>query len=314
MLLRINILILNFNGKDLLERYLPSFRKAVQKSHYACRLGVIDNKSTDDSVHFLEENHPGVDIYLAEKNKVLCSYNDIARELSEDILIFMNNDIEVKDGFIDPLIEPFENDPNLFFTAPRASAHDGSYEGNKTKARIHYGVFWSSDKYPGHLKDVERTGPTFQAGYGAFDRGKFLTLGGYDDLYLPGTVEDADVCFRAYKKGWHCLYVPKSVVYHQGRASFYKVFGVEQTRVINWRNTFLFMWKNLGDKINFFEFVAWLPFRCAYFFLTGQYEFFIGFWQALRLWPEARKRRRELKQSNDWGRVSDKVIFEISCP
>src|SRR3989338_3740908 len=149
MPLRINILILNFNGKDLLERYLPSFQKAIQKSRYACRLGVIDNKSADDSVRFLKESYPQVDIYLAKENKVLCSYNATARELSEDILIFMNNDIEVDEGFIDPLIEPFQNDANLFFTTPRASAKDGSYQGNKTKARIHYGIFWSSDKYPG---------------------------------------------------------------------------------------------------------------------------------------------------------------------
>ena len=187
MPLRINILILNFNGKDLLERYLPSFQKAIQKSGYACRLGVIDNKSTDDSVFFLKENYPGVDIYLAKENKVLCSYNDTARELSEDILIFMNNDILVDENFIDPLIEPFKNDPHLFFTTPRClSLRDGSYEGNKTKARIHYGVFWSSAMYPGYQKDIERTGPTFQGGFGAFHREKFLALGGYDDLYLPG--------------------------------------------------------------------------------------------------------------------------------
>ena len=252
MALNACILILNYNGRALLEKYMPSFIRALEKSRYPCRLAVIDNCSADGSAEFICSSYPSVQVYAARENRVLCSYNDAARETPEEILIFMNNDIEVEPDFIDPLIEPFEKDSSVFLVTPRClSMKDRTYEGNKTRARIHYGLFWASSIYPGFEKQIDRMGLTFQGGFGAFSRKKFLALGGYDDLYLPGRLEDADLCFRAYKRGWKSFYTPKSVVYHEGCVSFHKEFGVRRTSLINWRNTFLFMWKNLSDKSYF---------------------------------------------------------------
>ena len=310
MNLRAEIVILNYNGRDILERYLPSFCQALQKSRFNCRLSVLDNQSQDDSVAFLRRAFPDVQVYIAPENRVLCSYNDLARSLDAEILIFMNNDILVDADFIDPLIEPFLDDADIFFVTPRClSLLDKRYEGNKTRGFIRHGLYWSSAIYPGHEREIDKAGLTLQGGFGAVDRKKFLELGGYDDLYLPGRLEDADLCFWAYKKGWRCLYEPRSVVYHEGGVSFKRRFGMRKTLVVNWRNTFLFMWKNISDKILIFRFFMWLPVRLLVSLATGKPELFLGFWQALPLYSKARERRHAMQKKIDPTRISDQEIF-----
>lgn len=228
------VLVLNFNGKELLQRYLPSFEAALARSKYSCVLGVVDNQSTDGSVEYLRQQFPGVVVYQAKENRVLCSFNEVVAYLDQEVILLMNNDIRVEADFIDPLIEPFLKHKDVFFVTPRCLSEKLlRYEGNRTKAMIRYGMFWSSAIYPGYERGIDKPGLTFQGGFGAFDRKKFLELEGYDDLYLPGRLEDADLCFRAFKRGWRCLYEPRSVVTHEGGVSFHKRFGFRQTQVIN---------------------------------------------------------------------------------
>ena len=307
----VNVLALNFNGRDLLEKYLPSLERAVARSRFRCRLGVVDNHSSDDSIDLLRRDFPKAAIYPIKENRVLCSYNEVAMAVSDDIVLFMNNDIQVDEGFIDPLIEPFLSDDGVFFVTPRClSLKDGSYEGNKTRATVRYGMFRSSAIFPGHELFKDKPGFTFQGGFGAFNRKKFLELGGYDDLYLPGRLEDADICFRAFQRGWKCLYEPKSIVYHEGGVSFHKAFGVKKTLVINWRNTFLFMWKNLSDRLILLRHILWLPARLVGSLVTSKPELFLGFCAAVPLWGEARTRRRRLKKAGYLGVVPERTLFD----
>ena len=311
MSLSVNVLILNYNGAELLTKYLPSFQKAVSRSSFNCRLGVIDNRSQDHSIELLKRDFSDVDLYLTQENRVLCSYNAIAAEVNDEVLIFMNNDILVDEYFIDPLIQPFLSQDDVFFVTPKClSIKDKSYEGNKARGRFRYGVLRSSALYPGHEKDIERPGPTFAGGFGAFHRKKFLELDGYDDLYLPGRLEDTDLCFRAYQRGWRSLYEPKSIVYHLGGVSFHKTFGVRKTLVINWRNTFLFMVKNLSDARIIFEAVLFLPFRLLYSLVSLKPELFLGFLEAVPRIPEALRRRGKLKRETFFRTVSDQSIFD----
>lgn len=310
MMLSVRILSLNYNGHDLLRKYLPALVEAATRSSYRCAVSVIDNCSSDGSVEMLRREFSGVDVFVAPDNRVLCSYNDAARRYEEDILILMNNDIRVEPDFVDALVRPFEQDGSVFFVTPRClSMADGSYEGNRTQARIRKGLFWASSKFEGYEGGIERPGWTFQGGFGAFDRSKFLELGGYDDLYLPGRLEDADLCFRAQKMGWKCLYEPDSVVHHEGGTSFHRKFGRQGTLVINWRNTFLFMFKNLSDRGYWVSFVLWLPVRLAHSLMTFRPEVFMGFVTALPHIGRALERRRKLRNAGMLTRIPDREIF-----
>jgi GT2 family glycosyltransferase len=308
--LKANVLILNWNGADLLRRYLPSFTAAAARASTPCVITVVDNASSDNSEAVVRSFGGAVKWMRMRENRVLCSYNDAAAVLTEDVLVFMNNDIEVDPGFLDPLVRPFKSDRDVFFVTPRCLASDRrTYEGNRTCGRVRYGVYWSTALFPGYEQSIDRPGPTIAGGFGAFDRQKFLALDGYDDLYLPGRLEDTDICLRAQKKGWKCLYAPESVVYHQGGVSFHKHFGLRRTLVINWRNTFLFMWKNLSAKTLAVSFL-WLPARFLYSLLTLKPELFMGFVEALPLVPQALARRRALKRGALAELVREEEIFE----
>ncbi len=282
----VNILILNFNGKDLLEKFLPSFETAVRRSRFSCVLSVLDNNSADGSAEFIGRHFPGVVVHRIKKNKVLCSYNEVAQKLEEDILILMNNDCMVHEDFIGPLVEPFRKEADLFLTQPAFYNADGSMvECANAVGGIRWGLFWAKTARcsPGVTKPTI----TLSAGMGAVDRKKFLMLGGYDPLYLPGTLEDVDLCFRAWRRGWRSVYISESKINHMGQVSFKKEFGVSGLRVINFRNIYLFMWKNIRDPFYLLEHVIFLLPRILCAFLKGRPELGIGLIKALGLLPRA---------------------------
>ncbi len=307
--MKVAVLILNYNGAELLKRYLPSFQRAVAASRHRCELAVVDNASSDESLAALRKEFPGVTVHALKDNRVLCAYNEVVKGVDAEIVLLMNNDIEAEENFIDPLVAPFESACDVFFVTPKVLGPGGDYEGNKTRGFIRWGVFGSTAIYPGYEKETERPGATFQGGFGAFDRKKFLELGGYDDLYLPGRLEDADLCFRAQKRGWKCLYEPRSIVRHEGGVSFHKVYGARRTLVINWRNTFLFMWKNLNDRRIIFSCLFWLPPRLLGSLLLGKTEIISGYLEALPLRREARKRKEASRATEALNVVSEHEIF-----
>lgn len=307
--MRVEIVILNFNGGDLFLECLPSFVEAVKRSRYSPRLVVLDNGSTDGSEKEAVRRHPEIRLVYAPSNRILCSYNDYLKDSDSDIAVLMNNDIRVDPGFLDPLVSPFEGDPETFMVTSRCLNYDGSaYEGGITQFRMRYGIFWASSRFPGHESRIGFPSPTMAAGYGAFRRLQFLKLGGYDDLYLPGRLEDTDLCFRAWKRGWKLLYEPSSVIYHKGGVSFHKHFGVWKTLRINHRNSFLFIWKNLRDPVYLLTHIFLLPFRLLFALLRGQTEFLAGFLDALPLFPRALKRRKAAMLEP--AVLSDRAVFE----
>jgi GT2 family glycosyltransferase len=239
---------------------------------------------------------------------VLCSYNDCVKNSRDDIVILLNNDIKAAPGFIDPLVETIQKDPDVFMATPKALDGNGRMSGSITKAYIKWGIFWSGAAYPDFEKDIDKENVTFSAGIAAFDRKKFIDLGGYDEIYLPGTVEDSDICFRAWKRGWSCVYQPKSVIYHIGQASFGRAFGKKGISVINSRNVFLFMWKNISDKRMIAEHIIFLPWRLIHSLLSGRTELCAGFFLAMGKLGRALKRRRSPSTN---VKRSDREIFDL---
>jgi O-antigen biosynthesis protein len=125
--------------------------------------------------------------------------------------------------------------------------------GDTTKRREETGLtqgWWEDGGLRvSHREDpaVDRLFPCFYGGGGscAFDRTKFLALGGFDELFAPFYLEDTDLGFLAWKRGWKVLYQPASVVYHEHRGTIGKRFGDEHIRGVLQKNFILFTWKNI---------------------------------------------------------------------
>ncbi len=280
----VGIVILNYRGAELLPKCLPSIVAAAKKASYPTRVIILDNPGPLDSgLDYVKANFPEVVIERAPKNRVLCSYNDYLPKMTESIAVLLNNDIRVDENFIDPLVRKFLDDDKTFLAASRVMSFDGSQiDSARSVGKLQWGIFWCSARYPGYEKEEMIPSDTYSSGFGAFSREKFLALGGYDDRYLPGIMEDVDICYRARKVGYSLYYEPQSLVYHMGQASFKKKYGSRQTAVIAHRNNFLFMWKNFSGFSFWAQHLFFLPFRLLFSFLTAKTELCEGFVEALR--------------------------------
>jgi len=282
--MKIRIVILNYRGEDLLPQCLPSIVKAAKESRHEVIVALLHNPGGDDGgLSYVRREYPQVEIWLSPENRILCSNNLYLPLVAEPIVILLNNDIRVDSGFVDPLIERFLEDPNTFMTAPKVLSFDGKkVDAACSRAGMRWGMFWCDARYPGYEKEMDIPSETYSSGFGAFSRDKFLELGGYDDLFQPGILEDVDLSCRARRAGYKLYYEPRSVVYHVGQASFKKVFGSRQTSVIAWRNTFLFMWKNFRGSGFWLQHLFFLPLRLTAALVQGRVEFIQGFGQAVQ--------------------------------
>jgi N-acetylglucosaminyl-diphospho-decaprenol L-rhamnosyltransferase len=307
-MMKLNILILNYNGKDLLEECLPSVVDAANHSAIQCSVTVVDNMSSDGSLDLVRGSFPSVRVFSAAANKVLCSYNEILDRIDDDLILMLNNDIKVDKDFIDPLVETFKVHDDAFLVGPKCLDFDGRlYEGTRAKPFFRMGMFTAISRYPGYEKDIDVPGLTMQSPFGVFDRRKMIELGGFDEMYLPGMMEEADLCYRAYKKGWRCYYEPRSVVYHKGQVTFKKYYTDKKALSIAHRNSFLFIWKNIKDRPLLLVHFLLIPPRLVLSLLRGKTEILRGFREAVSM---ALKKRRKWSDPS-FQKTDREVLREV---
>lgn len=288
----VHLLILNYNGRALLEECLPSIVEAAGRSPITCRVSVVDNESSDDSRDWLARNHPTIGV-VAEKNDGLASFNRVLRTISEPIALLLNNDVKLEPDALEPLIRPFQTHADALFSAPLCWTFDGrDYEGMRTRVRSRFGLVQGMSRVPGHESKIHVADLTAAAGpVLAVDRCKFLEIGGYDPIYFPGRIEDLDLGFRGWMAGYRGYYVPESVAYHQGFGTFAPRFGRRGCDRLASRNTLVFTWKNLSGSRLFSHF-AWLPVRIARSLVCGRLDFTVAVLEALarlgRIWSARR--------------------------
>ena len=184
----------------------------------------------------------------------------------------------------------------------------------RTRVRTRFGLVQGMCRVPGHEAAVFTPALTAAAGpVLAVDRRKFLALGGYDPIYFPGRIEDLDLGFRAWMKGLRGYYVPESVAYHRGFASFEPAFGQAGCDRLAARNTLLFSWKNLrGSRL--MRHLAWLPVRLAHGLVPGKTDFAAAFLEALARLKSVRAGRREIAfafGTNCWSARQEAFFHEF---
>lgn len=277
---RTRILVLNYNGGALLRECLPSIIEASARSPVPCAVSVVDNGSTDDSIDCLTR-WPTVGV-IAQPNRGLASFNRVLEHLDEPAVLLLNNDVKLDPNALGPLIRELERHPGALFTAPKCWAFDGStYEGMRTRVRFRFGLVQGMSRVPGHESCIDRPDLTAAAGPVLMvDRRKFLALGGYDPIYFPGRIEDLDLGFRGWMRGWPGLYVPESVAFHKGFGSFADAFGADGCDRLAIRNSLIFAWKNLRGR-RLLAHVAWLPVRLSRSLALGRLGFARSFADAL---------------------------------
>jgi len=244
----VSIVIPTWNGRELLGKYLPSVVEAAA-GNPDDEILVVDNASTDGTGDFLREHFPRVKVVRLDRNLGFGGGSNAGvRAARNDIVVLLNNDMRVSPDFVQPLLDGFTDDHvfsvscQIFFSDPKKVREEtgltqGWWEHGSLRVR--------------HRADeaVTRLFPCFYGGGGscAYDRRKFLELGGFDSLFEPFYLEDTDLGYAAWKRGWKVLYEPRSVVFHEHRGTIGRRFSAEHIRSILAKNFILWSWKNIHE-------------------------------------------------------------------
>lgn len=241
-----SVIIPNWNGRDLLEKYLPSVLDACDFD-LGDEVIVVDNASADGSAAWVTLNHPKVHLLALDENRGFGGGSNAGiHAAANPYVVLLNSDMRVEPGFLAPLLAPFV-DPDVFAVAAQIRFSD------PTKRREESGLTYAQWRHGevtlGHDLNagVPVLYPCFYPGGGssAFDRGKLLELGGFDHLFRPFYLEDTDLGWEAWKRGWKVLYAADSLVYHEHRGTIGKRFSAAYVDTIVEKNRILFHWKHV---------------------------------------------------------------------
>lgn len=246
------IVILNWNGKQLLERFLPS----VLAYSPGAAVYLADNASDDDSVAYAKKAFPQVHILQNPENEGFAGgYNRALASVEEELYCLLNSDVEVTKGWLDPVLQLFASDPATGIVQPKIKdllkPTHFEYAGAAGGFLDLFGypfcrgrIFQSLEADAGQYNDEREI--FWATGACMFIRKEvFRALGGFDTDYFAHQ-EEVDLCWRAHNHGYKVMYTGHSTVFHLGGSTLSNM-NPKKT-YLNFRNSLFSITKNLPRK------------------------------------------------------------------
>lgn len=292
----ISIILPNYNGKHLMEMYIPTAIEALNFSKVDYEIIVIDDCSTDDSVKFLKETYPDFILIQNAKNSGF-SYtcNQGLAKASKDLVFLLNSDVKLTPSYFDAQFKYFENE-DTFGVMGCIMNFDGqkiedaarlpSYKGSKFKANTFY-----------YLENTNDNALTcYLSGANALiNRNKLSLLKGFDEIYSPFYFEDFDLGLRAWKMGWKLYYEHQSVCYHRVSSSTDKMNISNFVQITYNRNSFILQSIHLtGLRLNFW-YLQLFTITLIGHLLKGQFWIFRSINNFLKKRSEIKRSRKNIK-------------------
>lgn len=248
---KISIIILNWNGSELLRKYLPS---VVQYSNPdIADIVVADNGSTDESLQILNTEFPDVRVIELDQNHGFAKgYNMAISHIDTPYCILLNDDVRVTKNWLEPLLEYMETHPEVGTLQPKLlSDRDPSsfeYAGASggyldkfgypfCRGRIFDTVETDNGQYDDVVDIMWATGACLM-----IRTDLYREAGGLDEQFFAH-MEEIDLCWRVRNLGHSIVCVPQSKVYHFGGGSL--AMGNPRKTKLNFRNSLLMLYKNL---------------------------------------------------------------------
>ena len=250
--MKVAIVILNWNGKKILEQFLPS---VVEFSEEAT-IYVADNASTDKSIPYLKEKFNKVTIIQNKTNGGYAKgYNDALKNLAEDLLVLLNNDVEVTQNWLQPIINEFKRDDSLIAAQPKIldfnnkkyfeyAGAGGGFIDQLGYPYCRGRIFNTIEKDKGQYNDINKI---FWASGACFivRSNEFKELKGFDENFFAHQ-EEIDLCWRIQQNGGIIKHIGNSTVYHVGGAT---LSNINPTKTFyNFRNSLLMLVKNIKSS------------------------------------------------------------------
>ncbi len=308
---RVAVVILNYNGKDLLSQFLPSVLQHSRQTQVI----VADNNSTDQSRQWLSQNYPHVPcLHLPENKGYSGGYNQALKQIQADYYVLLNSDVEVTENWLTPVIELMDADASVAAAQPKILSY-------RQKDHFEYagagGGFIDTLGYPfcrgrifdeleadrGQYNDIR---PVFWAsGACLFVRSThFHEVGGLDEDFFAH-MEEIDLCWRLQRAGKKIVYTGKSVVYHLGGGTL--AASHPRKTYLNFRNGLALVYQHLPLRQLWWKFpLRWvLDWVAAVRFLTESPAQGAAVWKAhahfLLDWRKTNQKRKRYARQLGWS-------------
>ncbi len=250
----IAVVILNYNGVNFLEKFLPS----VVKHSKNAQIIVADNASKDESISLLKTKYPEITIIENNKNQGFAGgYNQALKKVTAKYYVLLNSDVEVSSNWLDPMFQLLENNQNIAACQPKILSYDDPKSFEYAGASGGYIDYLGYPFCRGRIfdtleKDLSQYNETHEifwaTGACLFIRSEvFHAQKGFDEDFFAH-MEEIDLCWRIKSSGYKIFVCPASVVYHVGGGTLQKSNPFKT--FLNFRNGLAMLYKN-HPKQNF---------------------------------------------------------------
>lgn len=279
--MHVSIVIPTWRGRSLLEAYLPSVIAAAglyRRSQGAdTEIIVVEDAGGDDTVSWLRSEY-GSEVRTVEheKNQGFCSacHTGFLHARFPTVLL-LNNDVRLEADCIAPMASHFK-EPGVFAVTGKIFNQKGDIFCNGGKIAMFRRGMWSSYRNYDVLPRAEAGGDflSFAAigAFSAFDRDKFLEIGGFEPM--AAMVEDAEISYRAWKRGWWVKYEPRSVAYHDASQTMNRRYRQRSLDRLSRRSRLWMHWLLLHDKDMFAWHLACLAGRMLVAWIYLDWSFY----------------------------------------
>ena len=271
--MKCSIIILNWNGAEMLRRYLPSVVEHTTLSD--CEIVVADNGSTDNSLEVLSTAFPSVRTLVLDRNYGFAEgYNRALAGTESTYTVLLNSDVEVTEGWLEPLLAFMDTHPDVAAVQPKIRSwlhrdrfeHAGAAGGFINALGYPYcrgRVLWHVEQDKGQYDTPAEVAWTSGACM-CVRTAVYKDCGGLDAAFFAH-MEEIDLCWRMRNKGWRLVCLPQSVVYHLGGGSLN--YESPRKTYLNHRNNLLMIYKNKQHPWGVLFIRFFLDYAAALFYL-----------------------------------------------
>jgi GT2 family glycosyltransferase len=304
----VSIVIPTWNGRHLLEEFLPSVVAAAARytstTSAAAEIVIVDDGSTDDTkawvtARAVTSTVPLRLIGLQMNGGFAAACNAGARAAVHPRMLLLNNDLVIEEDAIAPLVAHLDEEATgrTIFAVHCRMKDLGSGEdiGTGKIGGFARGFLRVHKSYVPLAGAVHPWPSMFATGGAAlFDRARFLDIGGFDTLFAPFYFEDVELSYRAWKRGWDVAYEPASVVRHRVSSTIGR-FRRSTIETVSQRNRLLLHWIHLTDGPWLLQHALWVGILAIWSVVSFRPAFARAVGRAVRLWPDVRARRHEVR-------------------
>jgi len=300
----VSIVIPTWRGRSLLEAYLPSviaasdFYRSSRKAD--TEIILVEDAGDDDTLPWLRSRYEDrVTVLEHKQNLGFCAACQTGFAHARfPVVLLLNNDVRLKSDCIAPMTGHFKH-PDVFAVTGKMFSQTGDIFCNGGKiGRFRRGM-WSSyqnyDVIP--PADADQSFLSFAAigAFSAYDREKFMRIGGFDPLTTM--YEDIDISYRGWKRGWLVKYEPRSIAYHDANQTMKRRYKGRSRDLLSRRSRLVMHWILLHDKSMFGQHLASLAIQMLTSWIRLDWPLYWALFTALRNLADIRQKRAETRRT-----------------